>query len=108
MKKTTNTILTKFHPLLQSWFLKQYGHPTEIQEKAWAGIIRGEHILCIAPTGCGKTLEAFYWALNQLICNRWPVGTTHVLYISPLKALNNDIRRNLLSPLTDLQRYFNY
>ncbi|MGD9201582.1 MAG: DEAD/DEAH box helicase, partial [Chitinispirillia bacterium] len=106
MNYKANSILNKFHPLLQSWFLKKYGNPTEIQEKTWDSIIKGEHVLCIAPTGCGKTLAAFYWALNQLICARWPIGSTHVLYISPLKALNNDIRRNLLNPLNDLGKYF--
>ncbi len=63
-------------------------------------------MLITAPTGSGKTLTAFLWALNQLINQTWPAGCTRILYISPLKALNNDIHRNLLKPLTELKSIF--
>ena len=89
----------KFHPLVGEWFYGQYEHPTEVQRQAWERISRGEHVLISAPTGTGKTLAAFLWSLNQLITGRLPVGHTSVLYVSPLKALNNDVRRNLMEPL---------
>ncbi len=98
--------LSLFHPLIQQWFSEKVGQPTDVQEKAWPEISRGRHALVIAPTGCGKTLAAFLWALNQLIAGTWPGGTIRVLYISPLKALNNDVQRNLLKPLAELRDTF--
>jgi ATP-dependent helicase Lhr and Lhr-like helicase len=62
--------------------------------------------LIAAPTGSGKTLAAFLWALNQWITAGWETGRTHVLYVSPLKALNNDIERNVLAPLGELRELF--
>jgi ATP-dependent Lhr-like helicase len=98
--------LSHFHPLIQRWFLEHVGQPTDVQEKAWPEIIQGRHVLVTAPTGCGKTLAAFLWALNQLISGTWFGGTVRVLYISPLKALNNDVQRNLLKPLAELRDTF--
>jgi ATP-dependent Lhr-like helicase len=63
-------------------------------------------VLISAPTGSGKTLTAFLWAINQLVTGAWEKGRTHVLYVSPLKALNTDIRRNLLHPLSALEQVF--
>jgi len=54
--------------------------------------------LVTAPTGSGKTLTAFLWAIHQLVSGEWPTGQTWVLYVSPLKALNNDVQKNLLRP----------
>jgi ATP-dependent Lhr-like helicase len=99
-------VLKLFHPLVARWFAESIGKPTDIQSKAWREIASGGHLLATAPTGSGKTLAAFLWALNQLITGTWQGGTTRVLYISPLKALNNDIRRNLLSPLQGLESCF--
>ena len=65
-------------------------------------IAAGDHLLITAPTGSGKTLTAFLWALNQLIAGQWPTGQTSVLYVSPLRALNYDFQRNLFSPLEEL------
>jgi len=98
--------LNHFHPLIQEWFRQKYKIPTDIQEEGWKEISRGGHTLMTAPTGSGKTLAAFLWSLNQLITGEWPSGTVRVLYISPLKALNNDVRRNLLVPLEELKTYF--
>jgi len=98
--------LDLFHPLISKWFAEQVGKPTDVQDQAWPKISTGEHILVTAPTGSGKTLTAFLWAINQLVAGQWPTGHTSVLYVSPLKALNNDIRRNLISPLSSLKEMF--
>ena len=95
-----------FHPLIREWFEREVGRPTDVQAAAWPKIADGEHVLITAPTGSGKTLTAFLWALDRLITGRWEKGVTSVLYISPLKALNNDIRRNLIGPLSALKRVF--
>ena len=95
-----------FHPLIRRWFGERVGTPTEIQELAWPAIARGEHVLATAPTGSGKTLCAFLWSLQKLLTGEWPSGATRVLYVSPLKALNTDIRLNLLEPLRALRELF--
>ena len=99
-------ILDAFHPLVREWFLEKFGNPTDIQEKGWREISSRSHVLMTAPTGSGKTLAAFLWSLNQLISGEWPGGMVRVLYVSPLKALNNDVRRNLTEPLEELSRFF--
>jgi ATP-dependent helicase Lhr and Lhr-like helicase len=77
-----------------------------VQEKAWPEISRGAHVLVAAPTGTGKTLAAFLWGLDQLARGSWAPGKVRILYVSPLKALNNDIQKNLLEPLAGLDRVF--
>jgi ATP-dependent helicase Lhr and Lhr-like helicase len=103
---TIKDALTPFHPLIKEWFETELGQPTDVQAKAWPEIALGRHVLATAPTGSGKTLTAFLWALNQLISGEWELGQTRVLYISPLKALNNDIQRNLIHPLEALKQKF--
>lgn len=98
--------LSLFQPLIAKWFRERLGVPTDAQEQAWPAIARGEHVLVTAPTGSGKTLAAFLWALDRLITGKWESGRTRVLYVSPLKALNNDIQRNLLTPLAGLEETF--
>ena len=98
--------LVQFHPLLRKWFADRVGRPTDVQEQAWPKIAAGEHLLISAPTGTGKTLAAFLWAINQLATGEWPTGHTSVLYISPLRALNYDIQRNLLEPLGAIKEIF--
>lgn len=98
--------LAQFHPLVAAWFRDQVGTPTDVQAAAWPRIAAGEHVLITAPTGSGKTLTAFLSAINQLITGAFPTGRCSVLYISPLKALNNDIQRNLLTPLEQLEAVF--
>ncbi len=101
-----NDPLSLFHPLVAEWFTDSYVAATEIQARSWRAIARGEHVLMSAATGSGKTLAAFLWALDQLIRGRLAPGAVRVLYVSPLKALNNDVRRNLLRPLAQLHRLF--
>jgi ATP-dependent Lhr-like helicase len=103
---SNETFLAQFHPLVGRWFEERIGQPTDLQMRAWPKIAAGEHLLITAPTGSGKTLAAFLWSLNQLITERWPTGHTTVLYISPLRALNYDIQRNLLGPLDELRYRF--
>jgi len=98
--------LSRFHPRIAAWFAERLGAPTEVQVGAWERIAAGEHVLVTAPTGSGKTLAAFLWAIDRLLTGSWPGGQVSVLYVSPLKALNSDIERNLLSPLAELSRSF--
>ncbi len=98
--------LTPFHPALASWFRRALGEPTPVQIQAWSAIRAGAHTLIAAPTGSGKTLAAFFTILNDLIQLAWNdklARETSVLYISPLKALSNDIEKNLNQPLKDIQ-----
>ncbi|MDH3642715.1 MAG: DEAD/DEAH box helicase, partial [Gammaproteobacteria bacterium] len=97
------TALANFDPGIRAWFESNFAAPTAVQEESWPGIAAGKHLLITAPTGSGKTLTAFLWALNQFATGAWEPGQTRVVYISPLKALNNDIQRNLLEPLTSLR-----
>ncbi len=94
--------LSSFHPACQNWFKSQFGEPTAAQAQAWPTIQAGRHTLICAPTGSGKTLAAFYAAIDCLIQNGVN-GRLHegvqVLYVSPLKALSNDIHKNLELPL---------
>ncbi len=99
-------VLDLFSPQTRSWFADRLGEPTEVQRLAWPRIAAGEHVLVTAPTGSGKTLAAFMWALDRLLTGAWDGGRVRVLYVSPLRALGNDIRRNLLEPLAELQPRF--
>lgn len=98
--------LSIFHPLVRKWFSEKVGIPTDIQAKAWPQIQSGSNVLITSPTGSGKTLTAFLWAINQIISGALTGGQTRVLYVSPLKALNNDVRQNLLKPIDELGIYF--
>ncbi|MDR2758827.1 MAG: DEAD/DEAH box helicase, partial [Spirochaetaceae bacterium] len=95
-----------FHPIIQAWFAETYGKPTMVQKEAWPRIARGEHVLALAPTGSGKTLTAFLVAIDRFIRGLYPPEGLSVLYVSPLKALNEDIRRNLLEPIAALRSCF--
>src|SRR5688572_5951203 len=102
-------MLRRFHPIIRKWFAETLGKPSDPQRKGWPAIATGDHTLILAPTGTGKTLAAFLWELNALITSglNEPLGNAvHLLYVSPLKALNNDIHRNLDAPLTELRRRF--
>ena len=98
--------LQAFHPAIQTWFSKTFKAPTDVQNQAWSSTIQGQHTLLAAPTGSGKTLAAFLSAINALIKEALAHGLpnqTRVLYISPLKALSNDIQLNLQQPLQDIR-----
>lgn len=98
--------MVQFHPIIQQWFDERYGSATDIQAMSWPRIAERDNLLITAPTGSGKTLTAFLWTLNRFAIGELETGATRVLYISPLKALNNDIRKNLLQPLKELNERF--
>jgi ATP-dependent helicase Lhr and Lhr-like helicase len=102
-------MLARFHPLVRRWFKETLGKPSDPQREGWPAIASGAHTLILAPTGTGKTLAAFLWELNELIVRgtKEPLSNAvQLLYISPLKALNNDIQRNLEAPLAQLRERF--
>ena len=109
MAPRTPAALRPFHPIVRGWFRDTLGAPSAPQEKGWPAIASAENTLILAPTGTGKTLTAFLWELNQLIVDglREPLANrVYILYVSPLKALNNDIQRNLERPLAELRERF--
>ena len=93
------------HPIVQEWFAGRFGTATEPQEQGWPHILAGRTTLISAPTGSGKTLAAFLTCIDQLV-RKAIAGelsdTTQVLYVSPLKALGNDIQKNLEQPLGEI------
>jgi ATP-dependent Lhr-like helicase len=97
--------LENFQPAVASWFASQFSSPTPPQLQAWPAIAAGAHALIAAPTGSGKTLAAFLAAIDTLVrqaTNGQLADATQVVYVSPLKALSNDIRRNLELPLAGI------
>lgn len=105
MKKHKTSSLTWAHPIIREWFLSKFGAPTEPQIQGWPSILAGKTTLISAPTGSGKTLAAFLACMDQLVRaaakGKLP-DETQVLYVSPLKALSNDIQKNLLAPLAEM------
>src|SRR6187402_3198748 len=93
------------HPVVRDWFLQRFGSPTEPQALGWPVIAGGASTLISAPTGSGKTLTAFLACIDQLV-RQGLDGTladrTAVVYVSPLKALGNDIQANLEAPLAEI------
>jgi ATP-dependent helicase Lhr and Lhr-like helicase len=100
-------VLSSFHPAVANWFNRTFDAPTAPQEQAWPAIQAQRHVLIAAPTGSGKTLAAFLAAIEQLVREgaegRGLADETHIVYVSPLKALSNDIRRNLEAPLAGIR-----
>ena len=97
--------LDRFHPAVASWFSANLGAPTACQEQAWEAVSAGRHALIAAPTGSGKTLAGFLTAIDALVrdSRRAPLpDATRVLYVSPLKALGNDVHKNLEVPLAGI------
>lgn len=96
----------QFHPAVAQWFEQTFGSPTEPQTRGWPEIQSGRHVLISAPTGSGKTLAAFLASLDLLfregVASELP-DETQIVYVSPLKALSNDIRKNLQEPLAGIR-----
>jgi len=93
------------HPLVQDWFVARFGTPTEPQAQGWPQILAGKTTLISAPTGSGKTLAAFLICIDRLVRKALSgdlINETEVLYVSPLKALSNDIQKNLETPLGEI------
>ncbi|RMG33910.1 MAG: DEAD/DEAH box helicase, partial [Planctomycetota bacterium] len=105
MTRHVEEALRGLHPLVARWFRDRFGEPTEPQRRGWPAIASGAHTLIAAPTGSGKTLAAFLFVLDRLIRERLAGSLserTRVVYVSPLRALSNDMRRNLQAPLAEL------
>jgi ATP-dependent Lhr-like helicase len=101
-------VLDSFHPLVSGWFRERFGAPTDPQREGWPRIAAGEDVLIAAPTGSGKTLAAFLACMDALVRRglEAPLSDhTSILYVSPLKALSNDVQRNLEAPLAELKTY---
>ncbi len=95
------------HPVTAEWFLTKFGSPTEPQTRGWPSILAGDPTLISAPTGSGKTLAAFLVCIDQLLRQSLTgqlSPCTQVVYVSPLKALSNDVQKNLDAPLAEIQR----
>jgi ATP-dependent helicase Lhr and Lhr-like helicase len=95
------SVLELFTPATRAWFERAFQSPTPAQDAGWPAIASGEHTLIQAPTGSGKTLAAFLYGIDRL--NEAPGEGLRLLYVSPLKALNYDVERNLRGPLAGLQ-----
>jgi ATP-dependent helicase Lhr and Lhr-like helicase len=99
-----------FHPAVAAWFDGNFAAPTAAQEEAWPAIKSGRHVLIAAPTGSGKTLAAFLAAIDGLVREGLAANSqggrledaTQIVYVSPLKALSNDIQKNLAAPLAGI------
>ncbi len=99
-------MLDTFHPVVRAWFVRRFGDPTEPQAPAWREIAAGRDVLVSAPTGSGKTLAAFLYAIDALLKEGLEGrldGRTRVVYVSPLRALGNDITKNLQAPLAEIR-----
>jgi ATP-dependent Lhr-like helicase len=96
--------LDGFLPAVRRWFEDRLGEPSPPQRDGWPKIREGKHTLIAAPTGSGKTLAAFLWALDQVLRQGDQLGDeTQILYVSPLKALSNDVQKNLSLPLGQIR-----
>src|SRR5216117_2113443 len=101
--------LSGFHPAIERWFESRFREPTEPQQRAWPLIQAGRNALIAAPTGSGKTFAAFLAAIDSLLRQGLDGGGTladgtQVVYVSPLKALSNDVQKNLAEPLAEIRR----
>jgi ATP-dependent Lhr-like helicase len=100
--------LLPLHPAVEHWFAAHFAAPTLAQQRAWPEVQRGRHVLLAAPTGSGKTLAAFLMAIDTLVREGTSAGAlpdeTRVVYVSPLRALSNDVEKNLLVPLAGIRQ----
>ncbi|WP_432856587.1 ATP-dependent helicase [Amycolatopsis sp. CA-161197] len=107
MEDVAADVLDLFSPATRTWFEGAFAAPTAAQEGAWRAAHAGQHALVVAPTGSGKTLSAFLWALDRLSVEPPPVEPRkrcRILYVSPLKALAVDVQRNLRAPLAGISQ----
>jgi len=98
-------MLSTFHPLVREWFESRFARPTAVQERGWPAIAEGRHTLLSAPTGSGKTLAAFLVCIDRLLRSALRgdlPDSSRVVYVSPLKALSNDVHKNLALPLREI------
>ncbi|MYL02140.1 MAG: DEAD/DEAH box helicase, partial [Gammaproteobacteria bacterium] len=101
------TALGGLHPAVREWFEESFDRPTAVQEGAWPAIAAGLHALLAAPTGSGKTLAGFLSVIDELLRRSLRDDLpqrTEIVYVSPLRALSNDVRRNLSAPLAGIDR----
>src|SRR5947207_14947088 len=108
MRNQTKTVTPTalFHPAVAAWFDRAFAAPTAAQAEAWPAIQAGRHVLIAAPTGSGKTLAAFLAAIDALVKEGLEgrlEDRTQIVYVSPLKALSNDIKKNLEIPLAGIR-----
>ena len=107
LESLTHPALAWAHPVTQEWFLTKFGSPTEPQIAGWPSILAGDATLISAPTGSGKTLAAFLVCIDMLLRKALEgslLSQTEVIYVSPLKALSNDVQKNLDGPLAEIQQ----
>ena len=93
--------LARFHPIIADWFRRRFGGPTDVQAQSWPALASGGDLLIAAPTGSGKTLAAFLSCIDSLFQQALTgelEERTRVLYVSPLKALSNDVQKTCNSP----------
>src|ERR1700716_236398 len=98
--------IDSFHPAVAAWFSRTFDAPTPAQERAWPALQAERHVLVAAPTGSGKTFAAFLAAIDRLVREGLEAelpDETRIVYVSPLKALSNDIQRNLEAPLAGIR-----
>ncbi|MCS7460453.1 DEAD/DEAH box helicase [Paenibacillus doosanensis] len=94
-----------FHPLIAGWFTDRFGQPTDVQIRSWRAILSGKHTLIAAPTGSGKTLAGLLPCLNRILLERESADRgVKLIYITPLKALNNDIHHHVIGYIEELKR----
>jgi ATP-dependent Lhr-like helicase len=105
MAQGTQDVLSRFSPATAEWFRSSFSAPTSAQVGAWDAISTGHHCVVVAPTGSGKTLSAFLWAIDRMASQPVPderLARCRVLYVSPMKALAVDVERNLRAPLVGI------
>src|SRR4026207_1476425 len=103
LRKLETMLLDAFPPAVARWFGEKLGEPTPPQREGWPLIREGKNVLIAAPTGSGKTLAAFLSSIDALVrLGPYLPAETQILYISPLKALGNDVQKNLSLPLAEI------